>query len=121
MHLRKRINPKLFIPLSALCLAVTLGFTNSSIEIYTVIAIYVATLINQGMLLYVIDLIIAVGKDDIKAPASKLTMFIFFIVKIFIIFAALSMGVHFMGKRIIIPLLNYVFHIFVLGVSLRRK
>ena len=35
----------------------------------------------------------------------------------FFFFGGISLGVHFMGNKVIIPLLNYVIQIFLLGVS----
>jgi hypothetical protein len=42
-----------------------------------------------------------------------------FIAKFLILVFSVLMGVHFMEKRVIIPLLNYVLHIFIISLSLR--
>ncbi|MFT6068743.1 MAG: hypothetical protein ACJAT2_003532 [Bacteriovoracaceae bacterium] len=120
MQLTKKINLKLFIPLSLGFTSAAALFAQSQLEIYVILGVYVATLLNLGMLLGVISKIILIGSSVEPVKYSKIMLAITFIGKMAVIFLALSLGVHFMGKRIIIPLLNYVIQIFVLGVSLRR-
>ena len=50
---------------------------------------------------------------------KKMRVFLLFVLKLLILFGALSLGIHLMGKRVLIPLLNYVVLIFVLGLSLK--
>lgn len=121
MQLTKRINLKLFIPISLGFTCVALFFANSNLEVMVISGIYVATLLNLGMLLGVISKIVEIGSSVEPVKYSKILMVLAFIGKMAVIFLALSLGVHFMGKRIIIPLLNYVIQIFVLGVSLKRS
>ncbi len=121
MQLTKKINLKLFIPLTLGFTCVALFFAQSQLEIYVILGVYGATLLNLGMLLSVISKIILIGTSVEPVKYSKIMLAITFIGKMAVIFLALSLGVHFMEKRIIIPLLNYVIQIFVLGVSLRRS
>jgi hypothetical protein len=120
MPLRKRINLKIFIPFSVLIAAASLYFATNTTDVYVILGIYLATLVNLFLLLSVIQKIVEIGTATEPVEYSKLNLALIFVAKMAVIFLALSIGVHFMGKRIIIPLLNYVFQIFVLGVSLRR-
>ena len=80
-----------------------------------------ATVINQFLLVEVISEIVAekTSNPDVKYRVRKFRLIFLFLLKLIIIFGALSLGVHLMGKRVIIPLLNYVVLIFVLGLSLK--
>lgn len=120
MPLRKRINLKIFIPVSLITTVALLLFSESSKEVTVILGIYAATLANLFLLLSVIQKIVEIGTATEPVDYSKLNLALVFVAKMAIIFLALTIGVHFMGKRIIIPLLNYVFQIFVLGVSLKR-
>lgn len=54
-------------------------------------------------------------------PGIKKNLLVFyFLGKITIIFAGLSLGVHFMGDKVIIPLINYILQIFILVLSMRK-
>ena len=120
MQLRKRINLKIFIPVSVLTTCLALFFASNTTDIYVIIGNYIATLGNLFLLLSVIQKIVEIGTATEPVEYSKLKLALIFVAKMAIIFLALTIGVHFMGKRIIIPLLNYVFQIFVLGVSMKR-
>ncbi len=61
------------------------------------------------------------GVLELTSASKKLKVFTIFLLKLAILFGALSLGIHLMGKRVIIPLLNYVVIIFVLGASLKSK
>ncbi len=52
---------------------------------------------------------------------SKSRMAFLLLLKTLLLFAPLSLGVHFMGNRVIIPLLYYVSLIFVMYFSLLRE
>jgi flagellar biosynthesis protein FliQ len=121
MQLTKRINLKLFIPLSLSFTGLALYFSNSAFEAMVITCIYLATLINLGLLLGVMSKIVEIASSVEPVEYSKINMTLVFVGKIIIIFLGLSLGVHFMGKRVIIPLLNYVIQIFVLGVSFKRS
>ena len=121
MQLTKKINLKVFIPVSLINTALFLFFASSQKDVYVIIGIYLATLLNLYLLLSVILKIVEIGSSPEPVEYSKLNLALIFVAKMAIIFLALTIGVHFMGKRIIIPLLNYVFQTFVLGVSMRRS
>lgn len=121
MQLTKRINLKLFIPLSLGFTCLALLFAKTSQEALVITGIYFTTLTNLGLLLGVISRIVEIGSSTEPVSYSKLNLALVLVGKMAIIFLGLSLGVHFMGKRVIIPLLNYVIQIFVLGVSLKRS
>lgn len=120
MPLTKRINLKIFIPVSVFTTCLALLFASNQVDVFAIIGIYLATLTNLFLLLSVVQKIVEIGTADEPVNYSKLNMALVFVAKMGIIFLALTIGVHFMEKRIIIPLLNYVFQIFVLGVSMKR-
>jgi len=121
MPLRKRINLKIFIPTSSITTCALLLFSNSNTETFVILGVYAATLLNLFLLLSVIQKIVEIGTATEPVDYSKMKLAFVFIAKMAVIFLALTIGVHFTGKRIIIPLLNYVIQIFVLGVSLKRS
>ncbi len=119
LKIATKINLKLFIPLS---LAITLGFTffcRNTHEVVTHWFVYGATLVNFYMLHVVVRELIVAGKGQ-QRP-DKFLMFSYSAAKLLVLFGALSLGVLFMGNRIIIPVLNYAFQIFVLCASYIHK
>jgi hypothetical protein len=54
----------------------------------------------------------------IGGKIDKVKVVVFFLLKFILLFAALTLGVHFIGNRIILGLLNYVLQIFVLCISM---
>ncbi len=121
MPLRKRINLKIFIPVSLITTLALLLFSQSQTETLVILGVYLATLINLFLLLSVINKIVEIGTATEPVDYSKLRLALVFLAKMLVLFLALTIGVHFTGKRIIIPLLNYVIQIFVLGVSFKRS
>ena len=51
---------------------------------------------------------------DTYSRRSNKKIVLLFVGKLVILFGSLSLGVHLMGKRVLIPLINYVVLIFVL-------
>ncbi|MBK23822.1 MAG: hypothetical protein CME70_07445 [Halobacteriovorax sp.] len=121
MPLRKRINLKIFVPLSLVTTTGLVFFSQSTAETLVILGVYVATLLNLFLLMSVIQKIVEIGTATEPVDYSKIKLALIFVAKMAVIFLALTIGVHFTGKRIIIPLLNYVIQIFVLGVSLKRS
>lgn len=120
MQLKKRINLKIFIPVSLSATALFLLFSSSRVETIVILGVYAATLINLYLLMNIIEKIIAAATSFDAIEYSKFNMVLVFIGKMGIIFVALFISVQFVEKRVIIPLLNYVIQIFVLGVSFKR-
>lgn len=61
----------------------------------------------------------ALGATASKANTSGIVFM--FLGKILLIFGALSLSVHFIGNKILVPLLNYIIHIFILAYALRDQ
>ena len=58
--------------------------------------------------------------DAESKPRTK-KVILLFVGKLVIIFGTLSLGVHLMGKRVLIPLINYVILIFILVIFCMNK
>ncbi len=115
MALETKINLKKYLLFSVPSTAICFLLSKNSTEIVIIMVVYLSTLFNQYLLVKVIrDLI------DPEKKKNNLVLVTLFVVKMVVILAALSLSVHFMGKRVIIPLLNYVILIFVLIASLKK-
>jgi cellobiose-specific phosphotransferase system component IIC len=100
-------------------MGLTYIIVNNVQEYFVVLLVFVATVINQWMLIESVHTMVqsAAGKPT-EDSSSSIMMFL---VKTLMLLVVLSFGVHFIGKRIIIPLLNYVIQIFILYFSFRQK
>jgi len=124
MHLRalEKINAKVFVSLSIPPTAVCLYFSKYPSEWIAVLTVYVATVIYLVMFAEAIYELTAPYQDEnYKSNKGKLAFL--FLGKLAILISAIIFGVQIMGSKIIIPVLNYFVHIFVLGASLsiRKK
>jgi len=113
MNLTGRINLVRYFLLSIPTTLVALAFARSVNEVLAILVIYLATILNQ--------LLLVEGVFELVGASNKVKVVLLFLTKMAILFGALAFGVHLMGKRVIIPLLNYVVIIFVLGISLKNK
>lgn len=124
MHIKTKINLKKYLGLSILTTVISCLFVQNIIEILVVIVIYIATLINQAIL---VELVVEMSesakytKFNSEPRVDKGRVLGLSLLKIFIMLGAISFGVLFMGNRIIIPVLNYVIIIFILALSLKQK
>lgn len=125
MHIRTKIDLKKYIGLSLFTTAVSCFFVSNVIEVLVVLVIYLATLINQAIL---VELVVEMSEsakytkfNDEKPRVDRGRILSLSLLKIIIMLGAISFGVLFMGNRIIIPVLNYVFIIFILAISLKQK
>lgn len=115
----EKINPKKFILFSFPFTGLALYFSKWPMEWIAVLTIYVATVIYLVMFAEAVyELTAPYQEEGYKSNKKKLAFL--FIGKIVILISALIFGVQIMGSKIIIPVLNYFIHIFVLGVSLDR-
>tara|TARA_R110000868_G_scaffold55424_2_gene172256 strand:+ start:10357 stop:10728 length:372 start_codon:yes stop_codon:yes gene_type:complete len=119
LKIAQKINFKLFIPISVGLTAFFSIFCKGQAEVITHWAVYIAVLINFYMLHTVVRELIVAGKGQEKP--DKFIMFAYSLGKLLVLFGALSLGVLFMGNRIIIPVLNYAFQIFALCASFLYK
>lgn len=117
MHIRERINLKKYFGYSAITTGICFVFVRNIEDVYGILIVYLATITNQLMLVEGIGGLIAVNNGK---TSSKQRIVLLFIGKIFLLFAGLSLSVHFMGKKVIIPLINYVVMIFILTLSSKR-
>ncbi|MFI5390481.1 MAG: hypothetical protein ACHQYQ_03895 [Bacteriovoracales bacterium] len=113
MNLTGRINFGRYFLLSIPTTLVALAFARGVNEVLAILVIYLATILNQ--------LLLVEGVFELVGASNKTKVILLFLLKVAILFGALAFGVHLMGKRVIIPLLNYVVIIFVLGISLKNK
>lgn len=119
MQFLKKIDLKVFIPLSV-GVTILFGFIcNNTNEVLVLAAVYLATLVNLALLLNLLMNMfeLKMSGGEIKA-INLLTMFI---LKLIIMFAALTWGIHLVGNRIIIPLINYILQILILTYAMRRN
>ena len=119
MPIRKKINLKRYFIYLILHLVLTYFFVQSIAEFGIILLVFVATVLNQWMLIDSVEALVrgVVNKDN---PATT-KIVLMFLGKTILLMIALSFGVHIMGKRVIIPLLNYVVQIFILYFSFKRR
>lgn len=119
MPIRKKISFKKYFLLSFIHIGLTYFIVNNFSEYKIILLVFLATVLNQWMLISSVDAMAqsaALGGD--RDTANTVLMFLG---KTILLIAALSFGVHIMGKRIIIPILNYIVQIFILYFSFKRK
>ncbi len=116
MLIKSKIDLKKFFLISITTTIVFCLFSRDMADVLTIIAVYAATLLHLFMLseaVYELTL----GKDG----GNRKKIVFLFIGKFAVLALALTLGVQIMGSRIIIPVLNYVFQIFVLTLSFYKK
>ena len=119
MHTRTKIDLKKYLLYS---LGATLGimiFARSWPEIFAIALIYLATVVNQWMLMELIFIILRQDKN--APPPSKWKVLGLGFGKIIILFGAFYLGVQFMGNKIVLPLINYVIQIFILVLTIKKQ
>ena len=118
MQFLKKIELKTFIPLSVASTIIFGLFCKSTNEVLVLSVVYIATLINLALLINLLTNMfeLKLSGGEIK-PLNILTMFI---LKLIIMFAALTWGIHLVGNRIIIPLINYILQILILTFAMRK-
>jgi predicted membrane channel-forming protein YqfA (hemolysin III family) len=104
------------LPPTAICFY----FAHNSMEYLAIGVVYIATIIYLLMFSEAIFQLTTTYADD-KQKSDKKLVVALFVGKLVILISALIFGVQIMGSRIIIPLLNYIIHIFVLGASFKKK
>jgi hypothetical protein len=116
MHTKIKINKYILLTviITLVCAAIESN-TQSTIGISIV---YIATMINHYLLVLMTHKLIASNKSS-KFYNYKLIFII--ISKFMIIIGAFYLAVHFMGNRVIIPVINYVVQIFILGFCLKKR
>ncbi len=83
-----------------------------------IISVYIAACINQIMLARFARLFFSPAVATQRSNIDKGEVVSTFIVKGIILAAGITLGVLFMGNRVIFPIINYVFQMFALYYSL---
>jgi len=121
MELIKRIDHKLFWPVSLITTLIFCLFGRNRTEILSIIFVYLATLIALFMLMAILHGLIMDPEVKATGKVKKSRLFSYMFLHVIFLFGSIGIGVHFMGNRIIIAVLNYVVQIFVLGIGLRKN
>ena len=116
MHTKIKINKYILLTLLTTVLCIAIERSNQSTIGISIV--YLATMINQYLLVLMTHKVLASDKSS-KFYNYKLVFII--ISKFMIIICALYLAVHFMGNRVIIPVINFVVQIFILGFCLKKR
>ena len=111
----ERVNFKRFFLFSLPITLITLYFANSTKEIFLFLLMYLATLIYVLMFSEAIFNMTNKYKDDAEQVSNKYIATLF-VLKLVILVAAILYSVQTLSTRIIIPILNYIIHIFILTI-----
>ena len=114
-----RVNFKKFFGLSILPTAITLFLSHNNKELGLFLLMYAATLLYVFMFSEAIFNMTQKYKDEEYKVSNKYIATLF-VLKLFILVGAILFSVQTLGSRIIIPILNYIIHIFILGVSVKK-
>lgn len=114
-----RINFKRYFLLTGLSTALILIFSQNLNEVIGTLVVYVAACVNQFMLVRFVRGFFTPAIAGQRQNIDKGEVLSLFIVKIFVLVIGLTLGVLFMGNRVIFPVINYVFQMFALVYSLR--
>jgi hypothetical protein len=121
MELIKKIEHKVFWPISLIS---TLGFCllgRDLTEILAILFVYAATLISLYLLMAILYGMMMDPEVQSTGKLRKGRLMLYMLLHILFLFGSIGLGVHFMGNRIILAVLNYVIQIFALGVGLRKN
>ena len=117
MGLKEKINLPLLIGSHLLISIVLVFLAKNRLELIVFFSILIATLLNQYLLARGVEKMFNASKENEKATGMTL---VFFLSKFIILFAAMGLGVHFIGNRIIVPILVYIAQLFILLFSLKK-
>jgi len=96
--------------------------TKNMKEVTAVSLVYIATILSMVMLAEIVAELTSESPLTLGGePDKKTKIMLLFGGKIILLLLSLLIGVHLMEKRVIIPLLNYVIHIFVYVISIRKE
>lgn len=119
MHFLKKINlKKYFLSLFILNLVAAL-FVQDKNDLYGGLIILIATLCNHVLLIEGVTLIV-LNQKNLTPKAVLFRAIPIFLGKILILVFGIYIGVHFMGPRVIIPVILYVISIFILVLSIKK-
>ena len=113
MQLKTELNLKRYILFSLPSTVLCVFLCRTWVEVLGVSIIYFGTVLNQIMLVASLREMLLPFVDTESRKSNK-KIVLLFVGKLVILFGSLSLGVHLMGKKVLIPLINYVVLIFVL-------
>ena len=118
-----RLNLKKYLLGSLVPTATCYFFSKDQNDVIGISIVLFATILNQLMLVSIVGEAIggAASSGSSKEDVNKKRIVLFFVLKFIVLFLGLYGGYHFMGKRVIIPLLNYVVLIFILTLSIKKR
>ena len=119
MRIETRINYQKYFILTGISTGICLLFARHLDDVMGILVVYIAAFINQVFLVRVVREAFMPNDEQQNAQVDKWRVTRNFLGKLAILALGLTLGVHFMGNRIIIPVLNYVFQIFALALSLK--
>ncbi len=119
MRLNEKINFKIYLFYSIAILTPALIFCHNLVEVGLVLLCYCSVIISQSLM--VGQMMHAILKASGQPTEEEQSPIIDTLLRIFLIASSLSLSVHLMGNRVIIPLLVYVSQIFILNFSLNRE
>ncbi len=120
LEIIERINFKKFFSLSVAPTLIVIYLSNTQLEIGLNLLMYLATVIYVLMFSEAIFLLTSKYKENAKPVNNKYLAFLF-VGKLLILVSAIIYSVQYLKSRIIISILNYIIHIFILGVSVKKK
>ena len=113
MRLKTELNLRRYILFSLPSTALCIALCRTWIDVLAVFVVYFGTVLNQIMLVASLREMLLPFIDTESRKSNK-KIVLLFVGKLVILFGSLSLGVHLMGKKVLIPLINYVVLIFVL-------
>jgi hypothetical protein len=125
MHIKKRVNLRRYFSLSMIpTLLVIIYFREMTMTI-AVLMVYLATIINQACLVEIVEEMssasLPTSESETSKKMDKFWLVQLGVVKILVLIGALTLSVLLIGNKVIIPLINYVIIIFILGISLKTR
>lgn len=112
---------KYFLITGLVTLALIVIIAETRDDVYGILIVYFAAVANQFMLVKFVREFFTANVARRKESIDKLEVAGLFILKIVVLLSGITLGVHFMGSRVIFPVLNYVFQMFILTFSLKKN
>lgn len=121
MLLKERIKYKHYFLLSFIStLLFIVLFSQSAMETYVILGTCVAIHVNNLLLLFFVGQMLDPHAVALAAKKESSKKFFLLFTKILILGFSIGVGVHFIGDKIIIPLFNYLVHVFIFIFCLKR-
>ena len=122
MELRERVDLKFFAIASVLVHGASCIFVANLTEFLILSFVYLSVLFSFYLLLRLVEkLMQSQLEKSVKIHLNTFSMLQMTIGHLALLIFSLSIGVHFIGNRIIIALINYSIQIFILGFALRKN